>query len=47
MKKETTPWQHGLSLRHIAQIVRRKMTTKAKPSAKLYKRGKDNFISDN
>lgn len=47
LEKETTTWQHGLSLRHIAQIVRRKMTTKTKPSGKLYKRGKNNLISDN
>jgi hypothetical protein len=27
-----------LSIRHIAQIIRRKMITKVKPSAKLYNR---------
>lgn len=40
MKQENPDWQHGLSLGHIAQIVRRKMTTRTKPSAKAYKREK-------
>jgi hypothetical protein len=29
---------NGLSLRHVAQIVRRRMTQKAKPSGKVYNR---------
>ena len=29
---------NGLSLRHVAQIVRRKMIQKAKPSGKVYNR---------
>jgi hypothetical protein len=31
---------NGLSERHVAQIIRRKMTQKYKPSAKTYKREK-------
>ena len=31
---------NGLSLRHVAQIVRRKMIQKAKPSGKVYSRKK-------
>jgi len=31
---------NGLSERHVAQIIRRKMIQKAKPSAKTYKREK-------
>lgn len=30
----------GLSERHIAQIIRRKMIVKVKPSGKIYKRKK-------
>lgn len=30
----------GLNERHIAQIIRRKMITKVKPSAKIYTRKK-------
>lgn len=29
---------NGLSLRHVAQIVRRRMIQKAKPSGKVYNR---------
>lgn len=32
---------NGLSERHVAQIVRRKMISKVKPSAKVYKRDKN------
>jgi len=31
---------NGLSLRHVAQIVRRRMIQKAKPSGKVYSRKK-------
>ena len=31
---------NGLSERHVAQIIRRKMIQKSKPSAKTYKREK-------
>ena len=31
---------NGLSLRHVAQIVRRKMIQKVKPSGKVYSRKK-------
>lgn len=31
---------NGLSLRHVAQIVRRRMIQKAKPSGKVYDRKK-------
>lgn len=31
---------NGLSIRHVAQIVRRKMTQKVKPSGKVYNRKK-------
>jgi hypothetical protein len=30
----------GLSERHVAQIIRRKMTQKVKPSSKVYNRNK-------
>ena len=33
---------NGLSLRHVAQIVRRKMIQKVKPSGKVYSRKKYN-----
>ena len=33
-------WKCGLSDRHIAQIIRRKMITKSKPSGKTYNRKK-------
>jgi hypothetical protein len=36
---------NGLSLRHVAQIVRRRMIQKAKPSGKVYNRKK--YKSDN
>jgi hypothetical protein len=38
---ENKDWKQGLSSRHIAQIIRRKMITKTKPSKKLYSRKKD------
>ena len=31
---------NGLNVRHVAQIVRRNMTTKIKPSGKVYSRKK-------
>lgn len=40
MSKNTSTWQQGLSIRHIAQIIRRKMITRNKPSAKVYDRSK-------
>jgi hypothetical protein len=40
MTKDTPTWQQGLSIRHIAQIIRRKMITRSKPSAKVYDRSK-------
>jgi len=36
MEKNTT--YNGLSERHVAQIIRRKMIQKVKPSGKAYKR---------
>lgn len=41
MKKETNTI-NGLSERHVAQIVRRKMITRTKPSGKTYSRKKQN-----
>jgi len=41
---ENQKWTNGLSLRHITQIIRRKMITKTKPSGKIYKRSKDKKI---
>ena len=38
MKTQEQKWQNGLSERHIAQIIRRKMITKFKPSGKIYNR---------
>ena len=38
MKNVEQSWQNGLSERHIAQIIRRKMITRAKPSGKIYDR---------
>jgi len=38
MKTQEQNWQNGLSQRHIAQIIRRKMITRAKPSGKIYDR---------
>lgn len=35
---------NGLSERHVAQIIRRKMMQKSKPSGKLYKRNKNKFV---
>lgn len=40
MSKDKSKWQQGLSVRHIAQIIRRKMITRSKPSAKVYDRSK-------
>lgn len=40
MSKDKSNWQQGLSVRHIAQIIRRKMITRSKPSAKVYDRSK-------
>ena len=40
MKNETQDWKQGLSDRHIAQMIRRKMITKTKPSGKVYDRKK-------
>jgi hypothetical protein len=37
---ETLDWKQGLSDRHIAQMIRRKMITKTKPSGKVYDRKK-------
>jgi hypothetical protein len=37
---------NGLSERHVAQIIRRKMIQKAKPSGKAYKREKFRFIGE-
>ena len=41
MKKKKNN-SNELSERHIAQIVRRKMIQKMKPSGKIYKRNKNN-----
>ena len=38
MKTQEQNWQNGLSERHIAQIIRRKMITKTKQSGKIYNR---------
>jgi hypothetical protein len=46
MKNETL---NGLSVRHVAQIVRRKMLQKSKPSAKAYRRikfGKKDLVNE-
>lgn len=40
MKKEVS-YIDGLTQRHVAQIVRRNMITKVKPSEKLYNRKKE------
>jgi hypothetical protein len=37
---------NGLSERHVAQIVRRKMIQRVKPSAKVYKRNKNKNDKD-
>ena len=37
---------NGLSERHVAQIIRRKMIQKVKPSGKAYKREKYRFICE-
>jgi hypothetical protein len=34
---------NGLSERHVAQIIRRKMIQKVKPSGKVYKRNKKDY----
>jgi hypothetical protein len=38
METKTSNTFNGLSERHVAQIIRRKMITKAKPSGKTYSR---------
>jgi hypothetical protein len=38
---------NGLSLRHVAQIVRRRMIQKAKPSGKVYSRKKYRSNNEN
>lgn len=46
-KNETT--LNGLSVRHVAQIVRRKMLQKSKPSGKVYRRikfGKKDLVKE-
>jgi len=43
MTQKKPLWQQGLSLRHIAQIIRRKMITRFKPSAKVYNRSATKF----
>ncbi len=43
MEKNT---YNGLSERHVAQIIRRKMIQKAKPSGKAYKREKYRFTGE-
>jgi hypothetical protein len=40
-------WKQGLSDRYISQIIRRKMTTKVKPSGKTYSRKKKNNDTNN
>lgn len=43
MKKKIEPaesWKHGLSERHIAQIIRRSMIMKVVPSKRNFKRKK-------
>jgi hypothetical protein len=40
---------NGLSVRHVAQIVRRKMLQKSKPSGKVYRRikfGKKDLVKE-
>lgn len=37
---------NGLSERHVAQIIRRKMIQKVKPSGKAYKRKKYRFTGE-
>jgi hypothetical protein len=37
---------NGLSERHVAQIIRRKMIQKTKPSGKVYKRKKYKFTGE-
>lgn len=39
-KQNTEETLNGLSLRHVAQIIRRSMIQKVKPSAKVYNRKK-------
>ena len=38
MKNVEQSWRNGLSERHIAQIIRRKMITRSKPSGKIHDR---------
>lgn len=44
MEKNNT--YNGLSERHVAQIIRRKMIQKVKPSGKAYKREKYRFAGE-
>ena len=37
---------NGLTERHVAQIIRRKMIQKVKPSGKVYKREKYRFTGE-
>jgi hypothetical protein len=39
---KTNRKMNGLSERHVAQIIRRKMIQKVKPSGKIYNRKKQN-----
>ena len=45
--KKDTDILNGLNLRHVAQIVRRKMITKSVPSKKNYTRKKKHKNRDN
>ena len=40
MKEIEKDWTHGLSDRHIQQIIRRKMVQQSVPSKKVYSRKK-------
>lgn len=44
MKEKNKDNIDGLSFRHVAQIVRRKMVQKVKPSKKVYNRKKLNKL---
>jgi hypothetical protein len=41
MKQEIKNERHTPEQRHMAQLIRRRMITKTKPSAKIYDRKKD------
>lgn len=43
--QSNSSWNKGLSERHVAQIIRRKMIQKIKPSGKIYKRSKNKIKS--